>query len=104
MKLGYFDRFKKKKIHTLNFMKIRLVGGELFYADGRTDRHMAKLIVAFRSSAKAPKKDRKVALTCNCSTNLTPCLYELVADSVDHLGRPLQSSDDASTTDGAIEM
>ena len=34
-------------------MKIRLVGAELFHADGRTD--MTKLIVAFRNFAKAPK-------------------------------------------------
>jgi len=36
-------------------MKISLVGGELFYADGRTDGQtdMAKLIVAFRSFAKS---------------------------------------------------
>ena len=32
-------------------MKIRPVGAELFYADGRTD--MTKLIVAFRSAANA---------------------------------------------------
>jgi hypothetical protein len=51
--------------------------------DGQTD--MAKLIVAFCSFATSPKKDRKVALTCNCS-NVKPCFYELVADSVDHLG------------------
>jgi hypothetical protein len=39
-------------------MKMRPVGAELFYADGRTDRQrdMTKLIVAFRNFAKAPKK------------------------------------------------
>ena len=35
-------------------MKIRPVGTELFHADGLTD--MAKLIVAFRNFANAPKK------------------------------------------------
>jgi hypothetical protein len=35
-------------------MKIRPVGAELFYLDGRTD--MKKLIVAFRNFANAPKK------------------------------------------------
>ena len=35
-------------------MKIRPVGVELLHADGRTDG-MTKLIVAFRSSADAPK-------------------------------------------------
>ena len=33
-------------------MKIRPVGAELFYVDGRT--HMTKVIVAFRNFAKAP--------------------------------------------------
>jgi len=35
-------------------MKIRLVGAELFHADGQTD--MTKLIVAFRNSANAPQE------------------------------------------------
>jgi ADP-ribose pyrophosphatase YjhB (NUDIX family) len=39
-----------------NFMKIYRVETELFYADVRTD--MTKLIVAFCSFAKAPKKER----------------------------------------------
>jgi predicted RNA binding protein YcfA (HicA-like mRNA interferase family) len=36
------------------FMKIRPVGAHLFYEDRWAD--MTKLIVAFRSSANAPKK------------------------------------------------
>jgi len=38
-------------------MKIRPVGTELFYVDGRTDRRtgMTKLGVAFRNFSKAPK-------------------------------------------------
>jgi hypothetical protein len=36
-------------------MKIRHVGAELFNADRRTDRHMTKLIIAFRYFTKAPK-------------------------------------------------
>jgi len=32
-----------------NLMKILPVGAELFHADGRTDRDMKQLIVAFRS-------------------------------------------------------
>ena len=36
-------------------MKIRPVGAELFLAGGRTDRHMAKLIVAVRDFANAYK-------------------------------------------------
>jgi len=39
-----------RKIH---FMKIRLVGAELFHVGGRTD--MAKLIVTFRNFANVPR-------------------------------------------------
>jgi len=35
-------------------MKIRQVGGELFHADGRTDRH-AEANRRFRNFAKVPK-------------------------------------------------
>ena len=40
-------------------MKIRQVGAELLHEGGRTDRQtdMAKLIVALRSFAKAPKNN-----------------------------------------------
>ena len=44
------------KIQISNFLKIRPVGIELLQADGRTD--MTKLIVAFRSFSKAPKKEK----------------------------------------------
>jgi hypothetical protein len=37
-------------------MKIRPVGAEFFHGDGRAD--MTKLIVAFHSFAKAPKKEK----------------------------------------------
>jgi phosphoserine phosphatase len=40
-----------------NFVKIRPVGAELFHTDGQTDMKM--LIVAFRSFAKAPKRERE---------------------------------------------
>jgi len=45
-----------------NFMKIRVVGAELFHVGWRTDgqadgqRDMMKLIVTFRNFTKAPKK------------------------------------------------
>jgi len=39
-------------------MKIRLVGAELFDADGRTD--MTKLIVAFRSFASSPENEWEI--------------------------------------------
>jgi len=46
-----------KSMQISNFMKIRPVGAELFYADGQTDKQtgMTKLIVAFRNFANAPK-------------------------------------------------
>jgi hypothetical protein len=50
-------------------MKIRPVGAELFHVDGQTDtdrrtdrqRHMTKLVVAFRNFANAPKNMLKLA-------------------------------------------
>jgi hypothetical protein len=54
--LDFRDSFeKKKKAQIYNFIKIRLVGAELFHADGQTDRKtdgqmdMTKLRVAFRN-------------------------------------------------------
>jgi len=38
MKLELSWQFFEKKIQISNFMKIRLVGAELFHADRRTDR------------------------------------------------------------------
>jgi len=46
-----FSRRVLKTTRTLNFMKIRPVGVELFHADKQS---MTKLIVAFRSFADAP--------------------------------------------------
>jgi hypothetical protein len=48
-------------------MKIRSksVGTELYHADGQTDRQtgIAKLIVAFRNFANAPRTERRYFLT-----------------------------------------
>jgi hypothetical protein len=57
MKLEFSRVPESNKIS--NLMKIRVVGAELSYADGRTDRHIErqrdmKKIVAFRSLANAP--------------------------------------------------
>jgi len=52
--VNFLDRFSKNP-QILNFMIIRPVGAELFFADGRTD--MAKLRVAFRSFTIAPKNE-----------------------------------------------
>jgi hypothetical protein len=52
MKLEFLDRFSKNT-QISDFTKIRLVGAELFHVDGQRD--MAKLMVAFRSFANAPK-------------------------------------------------
>jgi hypothetical protein len=49
--------FSKKSTQTLNSIKNRPVGAELFHADRRTDT--TKLTVAFRNFAKAPKKEEK---------------------------------------------
>jgi len=46
----------RKKTQISKFMKIRLVGPELFHADGRTD--MTKLIVAFRNFANTPNNSQ----------------------------------------------
>ena len=45
-----------------NFMKIRLVGAEVFHVDRRTD--MTKVIFAFHNYANAYKKDRMLKKTC----------------------------------------
>ena len=58
---SYFLESFSINTQTLNFMKIRPVGFELFHADRQTDRRTdgqtdaMKLIVAFRKFANAPK-------------------------------------------------
>ena len=56
MKLEIFGRFSKTA-QMSSFIKIRLMGAELFNADGQTD--LTKLIVAFRNFANAPKNERR---------------------------------------------
>jgi len=48
-----------KNIERLNFMKICLVGAELFHPGGWTDRqrHRTKLIVTFCNYANTPKNE-----------------------------------------------
>jgi hypothetical protein len=48
----FLDRFSEKP-HISNFMKIRLVGAELFHADGQTD--MTTLIADIRNFANETK-------------------------------------------------
>ena len=44
-------------MHVSNFMKIHLVGAELFNVDGQTrPTDMTKLIVPYRSFVNVPKK------------------------------------------------
>jgi hypothetical protein len=50
--LNFLNRFSNKA-QISSFIKIRLVGAELFHADGQTGM---KLILAFRYFASAPKK------------------------------------------------
>ena len=63
-----FSRQMFEKSQISNYIKVRLVGAELFHADGRTDRQiygrtdMTKLILAFRNFAKAPNMS-----DCVCS-------------------------------------
>jgi len=45
-------------------MKIRLVGIELFHAQGQTDKHMTKLTVAFRNFSNALKNKLDVSRKC----------------------------------------
>jgi hypothetical protein len=51
-----------------NFTKILQVGADLFHAGRRTDRHMTRLIVAFRNFANEPKKDRKMKMKMEAET------------------------------------
>jgi hypothetical protein len=51
--VNFLDTFSKN-FQISVFMKIRLIGAELFYSDGWMD--MTKPTVAFRNLAKAPKK------------------------------------------------
>ena len=52
MKLHFLERFSKNT-QILNLIQMLSAEAELFHALGQTD--MAKLIVAFRNSANAPK-------------------------------------------------
>jgi len=49
-----FERFKKKKQHISNFMKICPMGAELFHLDRWP--HMMKLTVTFQNSVNVPKQ------------------------------------------------
>ena len=53
-------------------MKIRPVGAELFREDGRLDRHMTKLVVAFRNFANAPKNESS---SSSSSSSSCCCCY-----------------------------
>jgi hypothetical protein len=52
MKLEFVDRFPKNT-RISSFMKIRVLGAELFHTDGQTDRDVTKLMVAFRKFSNA---------------------------------------------------
>jgi hypothetical protein len=53
MKLEFYLQIFEKYSQISNFVKIRLLGAELFHADWQTD--MKQLIAAFRNFANAPK-------------------------------------------------
>jgi len=54
--LNFIDKLLRNTQKS-NFMKILLVGVELFHPYGRTDRHMAKPVVTFGNLANAPKNE-----------------------------------------------
>ena len=54
MKLEFSREIFGKRAQISSFIKIHLVGAELFHADRRTD--MTKLIVAFHNFVNAHKK------------------------------------------------
>ena len=63
MKFEFTAQIKKKNAQISNFMEIRLVGAELFHADGRTDGQrtkradrLTKIIVTFRNFANENSK------------------------------------------------
>jgi hypothetical protein len=58
IKLEFLATDFRKKVQVSNFIDIRLVGAEVFHAEGQADRrtNMAKLTVAFRNYANAPSK------------------------------------------------
>jgi Fe-S-cluster formation regulator IscX/YfhJ len=67
-KLNFVDRFSKN-IQMPNLTKIRLVGAQLFHADGRMDGRThrqtdtRKLTVAFRNFTSAPQRSRLIKST-----------------------------------------
>jgi len=71
MKLDFSRQIFEKNTEISNFMKIRRVRAEFFHADGRTDKHVTKLIVAFRNFANAPKN---LTLSSCCTQCLFLCL------------------------------
>jgi hypothetical protein len=67
--------FFSKNTQIKNFMKLRPVGAELFYADRGTD--MTTLIVTFRNFANAPKNHfRRFKNQISCSRKLMYLLKE----------------------------
>ena len=58
MKLHFPRQILEKKTYASSFIKIRLVGVELFHADRRSD--MTKLIVDFCNFSEAPKNARGI--------------------------------------------
>jgi hypothetical protein len=68
----FFDRFSKN-LQISNFMKIRLLGAELFHADGQTG--LMKPIVAFRNFANPSKSpvNQKVCIRGNVNPAIATC-------------------------------
>ena len=66
--------FRKKKAQISSFLQIRPVGAELSQVDGRTDRDMTMLTVAFRYFANAPKAHHYVLIPTHCVSTAVPQL------------------------------
>jgi hypothetical protein len=78
MELEFSWQIFKKSLN-IKFYDIPRVGVELFHADGQTD--MAKLIVAFRNLAKAPKIPSITAKNVRYMTNFFTTYFGLVGVS-----------------------
>ena len=74
--LHFLDIFSKNT-EISNFKKIRPLGGELFYADGRTDRH-DEANNRFRNFANVPNKHSFLDRLLNIVLNKYHCFRKIM--------------------------
>jgi len=77
--LHFLDRFSKNN-DISSFMKIHLVGAELFHADGRT--YMTKVTVVFRNFSKAPKTRHHWRNLVSAGASFSVCLVDLACERI----------------------